>query len=250
MPPRRVTRVIRVIKDRHAHGMSVDFTPVIHPLGALTPERLVLVASTVHCLAVGGGHAPPVGEAQVGMCANAHRALLGVAKLHVTLRGMNGYVVRDQHSFLCLKKAYGSLVCADRLSVRPVPVVLGHNRATPPAFGPHHLGRDNLAGLIADMPKTDAVYLAMREPKRGMMHVVSGLALDFFERIITGHAHPMRADDRVKHRLVIALGDVLREQLAVDLNAKLVAVLLDLNRPLLCIQLRLAKCQGSHNKRK
>ena len=61
------------------------------------------MTGTVHRLAVGGGHAPPVGEAQVGMCANAHRALLGVAKLHVTLRGMDGYVVRDQHS-LCLKK--------------------------------------------------------------------------------------------------------------------------------------------------
>ena len=36
------------------------------------------------------------------------------------------------------------------------------------------------------------------------MHVVSGLALDFFKRIITGHAHPMRADDRVAP-LVIAL---------------------------------------------
>ena len=68
------------------------------------------------------------------------------------------------------------------------------------------------------MPKTNAVHLTVREPKRGVMHVVSGLALDFFERIITGHAHPMRADDRVKHRLVVALGDVLRKQLAIDLD--------------------------------
>ena len=82
-----------------------------------------------------------------------------------------------------------------------------------------------------------------------MVHVIPGLALDLLERVVARHADAVRADDRVQHRLVVPLGDVLGEQLAINLDPVVVAVLPDDKRPVLSNQPRLAKRQQSRENR-
>jgi len=91
------------------------------------------------------------------------------------------------------------------------------------------------------MPKTDAVDFAVREPQRRVMHMILGFTLDLLERVIARHADAVRADDRVEYRLVVSRGNVFGEQLAIDLDAQVVAVFCDGERPFLGSVERLAK---------
>ena len=65
VPPRRMTQIIRVIKDGNADRVAIDLAPVIDPLGALAPECLVLVAGAVERMAVGSGDAFAVSQAEI-----------------------------------------------------------------------------------------------------------------------------------------------------------------------------------------
>ena len=164
VPPCWVAKVFGMIKHGDAHRVAVDLAPVVDPLGALAPECLVTVSGTVHRLAVGGGDTAAVAQTQVRVRADAHAALLRVAKRHVALRGKDRHAVRNKRAAERLVKTDRSSVGADHLAVRADPIVLGDDRAAAAPLGLHQLGRENLAGVFAVVPKTDAVDLTMREP--------------------------------------------------------------------------------------
>jgi hypothetical protein len=79
-----------------------------------------------------------------------------------------------------------------------------------------------LAVVLAHRPEAVSVHLAVGEPERLMVRVVGVLARDDLERILPRHRHLAGTQDRVEEGEIpfLALGDVVGEEFAVDLDAE------------------------------
>jgi hypothetical protein len=150
-----------------------------------------------------------------------HGAFLGVAQGQFAVRRVESdFKIQQPLGIGPGVNTQGAFIRANHRAVggHP-PIARAQHPDRPPGF---HLGKtvvNNAAEIPVFGPKIMAVHVAVGEPQRPVMFVVMILPGHIAHGPVPRHAHPARAQHRITKRPGNIVEDILREKLAVDLNA-------------------------------
>ena len=241
VPPRRSLRVLGMIEDGDADGLAIDGAGVIAPLGAFAPGFLVAVAATGDAAAHGDAAFADLGFLLAGFLrenaahgfihAHRHGTFLGVAEHDVFVAGLEGdFEVEQALVARPGEDAEGALIGHGDGAIGRDPFVCRADDAgVRAALHFEKLVVNDLPGLRGLRPEVHAVHRAVRIPERAVMRMILLLAGHFLHRPVARHGCAARAEQGIEVNVGRAFETVVGEVFAVDLDAKFVRLLGDLD---------------------